>query len=118
QTLGLNRADTARCTCAETVRPAGQAEEISRASLPCLHSPRPPRALRGVPSVPGSFSRRRGSLARRRPHREIPERKLSSCPTLRQRLGSSRSPWIGTVAPTPKCICSSLTTHLPESRSL
>ena len=30
-----------RRACAETVRPAGQAEEVSRASLPCVHPPRP-----------------------------------------------------------------------------
>jgi plasmid stabilization system protein ParE len=30
-----------RRACAETVRSASQAEKISRASLPCLHPPRP-----------------------------------------------------------------------------
>ena len=57
-------------------------------------------ALRGVPSVPGGFSRRRGPLASRRPHHEIPAGQLSSRPALHQ-------PWL-----VPKSI-RSLTTQPP-----
>jgi hypothetical protein len=68
-------------------------ETVTLSPLPC-----PSRALRGVSSVPGSFSRRREPLASGRPHRAIPAGKLSVGPAFRRCLGSSRSPWIATFA--------------------
>src|SRR6185369_15321513 len=46
------------------------------------------------------------------PRREVPAGKLSSCPTLRQRLGSSRSPWIEARRSRPPKSDCSLTTQL------
>jgi hypothetical protein len=66
--------------CAEALRPGGQAEEISRASLPCVHPPHPPTvATRLPPEVhpqphhPASGGpRSRARLCRKELQRAIP----------------------------------------------
>lgn len=72
----------------ETRKPSSPSEEILRSAVPCFFPPPSSRALQRLPLVPGCLPGRIGKAAIWRPQRQVSDGKLSTWPTLRDRVAA------------------------------